>query len=150
MAPPPATALPLADLVGMEAMFGGQLVNRFRALGRIQGYLKLELSTVAFPFLAVIVDLHVLSRFYLKSTLARGPKFGSIILPSNTMDANINEVIFTGEKFTAYLDTKIGIIIAFSQNRSGTEHRSSPKAKRSRSVSAPMIFWFFHSRNLRD
>ena len=51
-------------------------------------------------------------------------------LPSNTMDANINEVIFTGEKFTAYLDTKIGIIIAFSQNRSGTEAQIVAQGKK--------------------
>jgi spermidine/putrescine ABC transporter ATP-binding subunit len=49
------------------------------------------------------------------------PKDAQRTLPSNTVAANINEVIFTGEKFTAYLDTKIGTIIAFSQNRSGTE-----------------------------
>lgn len=49
------------------------------------------------------------------------PKDAPTAVPSNTMEAHINEVIFTGEKFAAYLDTKIGIIIAFSQNRSGAE-----------------------------
>jgi ABC-type Fe3+/spermidine/putrescine transport system ATPase subunit len=43
------------------------------------------------------------------------------IMAENIISAKIVEVIFTGEKFTAYLETPVGMIVAVSQNRSSTE-----------------------------
>lgn len=45
-------------------------------------------------------------------------------MAENTIIAKISEVIFTGEKITAYLKTPIGTIVAVIQNRSSTEFGS--------------------------
>jgi hypothetical protein len=60
MAGPPTTedgafglqqlALPLADLVGMNAVLAGSFIDRFQTLSRFQGELELELGALAHAF----------------------------------------------------------------------------------------------------
>jgi spermidine/putrescine ABC transporter ATP-binding subunit len=47
-----------------------------------------------------------------------------MLFHENIISAKISEVIFTGEKITVYLETEMGMISAFSQNRSSIEINS--------------------------